>query len=286
MKAHILNYIADKQRTTVGWLKLPSTHCSPEDLVKIQILIQQSRVSLRSCIVNQFPEDADDAGSKDHILKSKVLPQMYHLNFSPTLPHTLWLTDSSNKHFFKHWLLLSNLLDAKNIHMNKTPFLGTCNLFGRHKRMAGQIFTCRADIHLLCTSFVSFYIVCIFLHRNRTFWDEGAYEKQWAGRLSFIKRVKLEGEETDSRLFWGISLTFQTRGELWNVIKINYNWEMDAGWRQRSPSVSWAILAINHMNKRQNFDSLSVALLNTNASCLLQWNTKTPRCLALSDSHF
>lgn len=60
--------------------------------------------------------------------------------------------------------------------------------------------------------FTAMYLFCVlpyclhFLHRNRTFWDEGAYEMQWAGMLSFIKRVKFEGEDTDSRLYSEASL--------------------------------------------------------------------------------
>jgi len=125
---------------------------------------------------------------------------------------------------------------------------------------------------------MSFYIVCIF------------YKEIWLSGMKVHVRCRQakphqEGEPWRRRNFWGIFLTFQTRGELWNVIKINCNWEMDAEWRQRSLFVSWAILAINHTITRQNFDSLNIAWLHTNASCLLQWNTKTLRCLAVSDSH-
>lgn len=70
-------------------------------------------------------------------------------------------------------------------------------------------------------------------------------------------QVHREGEPWRGRnrfqtLSWGIFLTFQTRGELWNVIKINCNWELDAEWRQRSPSACWAVLAINHKITGQN----------------------------------
>lgn len=118
-----------------------------------------------------------------------------------------------------------------------------------------------------------------FLQGSITFWDKVAYGTQWASRVNFTERVSLGGEETGFQtLSWGIFLTFQTRGELWNVTKINCNWELDAERRQRSPSACWAVLAINHKITGQNFDSLNITLLNTNAFHLLQWHAKTLRC--------
>lgn len=130
---------------------------------KGQFIIVQKMMMENSSLFLTFPSPHVHISKTEWIYKSvsQVRKQVWSIS-SLALLHTLWLSNSSNKHFFKHWLLLSNLPDAKNTHIDKIPSLGTCNLFGRHKGMAGQIFTCRADVHLLCTSFVSFYIVCIF----------------------------------------------------------------------------------------------------------------------------
>lgn len=67
----------------------------------------------------------------------------------------------------------------------------------------------------------------------------GALWRRWA--LSPILKEKTWMAASLQRHLFNIS----NHSEWWNAIKINYNWEMDAEWRQRSPSASWAILAIN-----------------------------------------
>lgn len=160
--------------------------------------------------------------------------------------------------------------------MNQIPSLRACNLFGRCK---GMRFGGWTGFHLLCLSFIYFYLLLFAFFTRKCYFAGGRFAWHAMGKQSQLYR---EGEPWRGRnwfqtLSWGI-LTFQTRGELWNVIKINCNWELDAEWSQRSPSASWAVLAINHRITGQNFDSLNITLLNTNAFHLLQWNAKTPRC--------
>lgn len=137
---------------------------SHEDLIKIQILIQQTEVSLRSCISNQLPRDADTAGPRATFWRARHwASQIWHTNSSPhclfdSFMHSLIHSSNNyfsffNKYIFKYWLLLRNLLTAKNTPMNNITFFRAHNLFGRHK---GIVFGGWTGFHLLCPSIIYF----------------------------------------------------------------------------------------------------------------------------------
>lgn len=144
MQIHALPRVAESSRLSLSctysrwplvFSNFEALTKSVEDLVKMQILIQLPGVSLRTCVSNRQPRNGDVAGPRTTLWKARCSTSLNLTSvFYPHSPaHSL--IRSFDKCFFKHLLLLSDLLDARHTHMNKLPSSGAWHLSGRHKEV-------------------------------------------------------------------------------------------------------------------------------------------------------